>query len=111
MFFWKNGLSKVLFLKNKYRIRFIHAILLPKKVLNICFQTFYFFSIPPTVIAAAAVVAAAAARHGAASTNRGKGADLTPPKKFFACFPLSPRGQRWCVRRTSPREGPLYNNL
>jgi len=50
MFFWKNGLSKVLFLKNKYRIRFIHAILLPKKVLNICFQTFYFFSIPPTLI-------------------------------------------------------------
>ena len=48
MFFWKNGLSKVLFLKNKYRIRFIHAILLLKKVLNICFQTFYFFSIPPT---------------------------------------------------------------
>ena len=24
----------------------IHAILLQKKVLNICFQTFYFFSIP-----------------------------------------------------------------
>ena len=48
MFFWKNGLLKALFLKNKHWIRFIHAILLQKKVLNICFQTFYFFSIPPT---------------------------------------------------------------
>ena len=26
-------------LKNKHRIRFIHAILLQKKVLNLCFQT------------------------------------------------------------------------
>ena len=46
MFFWKNGLLKALFLKSKYWIRFIHAILLQKKVLNFCFQTFYFFSIP-----------------------------------------------------------------
>ena len=35
MFFWKNGLLKALFLKNKYWIRFIHAILLQKKVLTI----------------------------------------------------------------------------
>ena len=48
MFFWKNGLLKALFLKNKYWIRFIHAILLQEKMLNFCFQTFYFFSIPPT---------------------------------------------------------------
>ena len=35
MFFLKNGLLKALFLKNKYCIRFIHAILLQKKVLTI----------------------------------------------------------------------------
>ena len=32
----------------------------------------------------------------------GKGADLTPPPCFFACFPSSPKGQRWRVRRASP---------
>ena len=35
MFFWKNGLLKALFLKSKYWIRFIHAILPQKKVLTI----------------------------------------------------------------------------
>ena len=46
LFFWKNGLLKALFLKNKYWIRFIHAILLQKKMLNFCFQTFYFSRSP-----------------------------------------------------------------
>jgi len=44
-----SGISMCVFLeilKNRYRIRFIHVILLQKKVPNLCFQAF-FFSIPP----------------------------------------------------------------
>ena len=40
-FFGENGLLKALFKKNKSWIRFIHAILLQKKVLNFRFQTFF----------------------------------------------------------------------
>ena len=47
-YFGKMDFLKAFFLKNKQWIRFIHAILLQKKVLSFCFQTFYFFSIPPT---------------------------------------------------------------
>ena len=34
---------------------------------------------------------------------RGQGGGPDPPPNYFACFPSSPRGQRWCVRLVSSR--------
>ena len=47
---------------------------------------------------------------GAAHKNMGKGADLVPPLCFFACFPPLPQGQRWRVRRASPRVAYIRSN-
>ena len=35
--------------------------------------------------------------------RKAKRAVLIPPKIFFACFPSSPRGKRWCVGFVSSR--------